>query len=185
MSSKLSTGRLASASAHHPWRVVIAWLLILGVASAYAFTGLHDVITTEMTLTQDFEAVVGLDKIESSDVLSDAANASETILVHSLDGTTVDDPAFREVTNEVVSSVRELQGRWAGEPPAGPPSPQDLLSGTTEGGAQILNYFELNQFGASEIEQLVNQDRTVLLVPVTFADHVGDVPIDEYTDVVE
>ncbi len=103
MSSKLSNGGLASASAHHPWRVIIAWLLILVAASAYAFTGLHDVITSEMTLTDDFEAVVGLDKIESSEVLSDTANASETILAQSLDGTTVDDPAFMEKPSGVVS----------------------------------------------------------------------------------
>jgi hypothetical protein len=87
----LSTGGLVS---HHPWRVIIAWLLILVAATAYAFTGLHDVIITEMSLSEDFEAVVGLDKIESSEVLSDTANASETFLVRSLDGTTVGDLGF-------------------------------------------------------------------------------------------
>ncbi len=178
----MSTGGLAS---HHPWHVIITLLLILVAATAYAFTGLHGVVTTEMTLTEDFEAVTGLDKIESSEVLSDTANASETFLVRSLDGTIVDDPAFMEKTNEVVSSVRELQGTCAGKPPAGPPSPHELLTATTELGPQVLNYFKLNQFGVPGIEQFVNQDLTVLLVSVTFAERVADVPIGEYIDVVE
>jgi RND superfamily putative drug exporter len=81
--------------------------------------------------------------------------------------------------------VRELQGTWAGWPPSGPPSPQEFLTATTELGPQVLNYFELNQFRVPGIEQFVNQDLTVLLVPVTFAEHIGDVPIGEYIDVVE
>lgn len=184
MTSKLSPEGLSGISARHAWRTIGIWVVVLIVAGVYALGGLNDVITTDMKLTGDFESMTGLHKLEDSPALSDSANASETILIRSHDGTTVDDPAFADITDDVVSAVRTLQGEWEGEPPKGPPSPLDLLSGKTEG-AQVLNYFELNQFGAEEIEQFVNDDRTVLIVPVTFAQLNGDVPITQYMDVVD
>jgi len=184
MASRFSTEGLASVSARHPWRVIIIWIVVLAVAGAYAGNGLADILSTDMKMTADYESVVGLDKLTASETLSDSANASETIVIQSLDGTTVDDPAFAEETNAAVTAIRELQAEWAGNPPAGPPSPQDLLTGDTHG-AQVLNYFELAQFGIPEIEQLVNQDRTVLLVPVTFAQDNGNFDIASYLDTVE
>lgn len=184
MASLLSTEGLASVSARHPWKTVGAWALILVLAAVYALGGLRDVVSTEMELTEDFESVVGMQMLTESDDLSDSANATETIVIRSLDGTSVDDTAFADHTNTVVTAVRQLQGDWAGEPPKGPPTPVDFISGNVQG-ANVLNYFELNQFGAPEIEQLVNADRTVIIVPVTFADAYGSVPISEYIDVVE
>lgn len=186
MASIFSPEGLSGASARHPWRTIGIWIVVLIIAGVYALGGLNDVITTDMRLTADFESMVGLRKLEESPALSDTANATETILIRSHDGTTVDDPAFREITDEVAAAVRQLQGDWEGTPPKGPPSPLDLLRGETgNGGAQVINYYELVQFGQEEIEQLVSKSRTVLMVPVTFAQRPGDVRITEYMDVVK
>jgi RND superfamily putative drug exporter len=164
--------------------VIVTWLVVLVIASVYALTGLADVVSNETKLTNDYESVVGLEKLSSSETFSDTANASETILLRSLDGTTADDPAFAKHANEVVGAVRQLQGDWEGVPPKRPPTPQDLLA-EGDRGSQVINYFELKQFGAPETEQLVNADSTVLLIPVTFDQESGGFDIPAYLDVVE
>jgi len=183
MTSRFSVEGLAATSARHPWRVVIAWLIILIIGGGYAAFGLNDVLNNEMTLTADVESVVGLEKLHDSS-LSDQANVTETILVRSLDGTTVDDPAFEERANGVVHAVRTLQGEWIGEGPIPAPNPLALASGNLEG-AVVLNYFELRQFNNDMVEQLRNEDGTVVLIPVTFDEYEDGLPIREYIDVVE
>jgi RND superfamily putative drug exporter len=184
MASPFSTEGLASVSARHPWRVILTWLTVLVIAGVYALTGLSDVVSNDMELTNDYESVVGLNKLSSSETLSDTANASETILLRSLDGTTADDPAFAERANSVVGAIRQLQGDWEGAAPKGPPTPQDLLEEGNQG-SQVINYFELKPFGAPETEQLLNADRTVLLIPATFAQENSILNIPAYLDVVE
>lgn len=183
MTSRFSVEGLAATSARHPWRVVIAWLIILIIGGGYAAFGLNDVLNNEMTLTADVESVVGLEKLHDSS-LSDQANVTETILVRSLDGTTVDDPAFEERANGVVHAVRTLQGEWIGEGPIPAPNPLALASGNLEG-AVVLNYFELRQFNNDMVEQLRNKDGTVVLIPVTFDEYEDGLPIRQYIDVVE
>lgn len=180
---KLSTEGLASISARHPWRVILGWVLVLVITSVYALSGLGGAITTEMEITEDVESVVGLKKLHDSS-LADTSTAGETIVVRSLDGTTVDDLAFMERTNNVVTTVRELQGEWAGQPPAGPPTAAEILAGES-GGAQVLNYFELLQFGAPAVDQLVSDDRTIIIIPVSFDVQDEAIAIQEYMDVVE
>jgi hypothetical protein len=65
--------------------VIITWLVVLVVASVYSLTGLAEVVSN------DYESVVGLEKLSSSGTLSDTANASETIILRPLDGTTAGD----------------------------------------------------------------------------------------------
>jgi RND superfamily putative drug exporter len=153
------------------------------IGGSYAALGIGDVLSNEMTLTADVETIVGAEKLDDS-ALADEGNAIETIMVRSLDGTTVDDPAFESKTNDVVSAVRTLQGEWIGQPPAGPPNPLDLASGNIEG-ASVINYFELRRFNNETVEQLRNEDGTVLLVPVTFDEYEDGVPIREYIDAIE
>lgn len=184
MASPFSTEGLASVSARHPWRTIVICVVVLALAGVYALTGLSDVVSNDVELTNNSESVVGLNKLEKSETLSDTANASETIVLRSLDGTTVDDPAFEDHANSIVAAVRQLQGDFEGVEPKGPPTPQDLLSGDSQG-SQVVNYFELKQFGAPEVEQLVNQDGTVILIPVTFANENGNLDIPAYLNLVE
>lgn len=183
MTSRFSVEGLAATSARHPWRVVIAWLIVLVIGGGYAAIGINDVLNNEMALTADVESVVGLEKLHDS-ALADQANVTETILIRSLDGTTVDDPAFEERANGVVNAVRTLQGEWIGQGPIAPPNPLALASGELDG-AVVLNYFELRQFNNDMIEQLRNGDGTVVLIPVTFDEYDDGLPIREYIDVVE
>ena len=183
MSSRFSLESLASISARHPWRVIAAWLLILVVGGGYAAFGLNDVLSNEMTLTAEVETIVGAEKLDGTS-LADEANAAETIVIRSLDNSTVDDDAFAAKVGEVVDAVRAMHGDWIGQPPLGPPNPLDLASGSLEG-ATVINYFELRQFNNPQIEALRNEEGTVLLIPVTFDEYEVGVPIREYIDRVE
>lgn len=183
MSSRFSLERLASVSARHPWRVIAAWLLILVIGGGYAAFGLNDVLSNEMTISGDVETLVGSEKLQGS-TLADDSYAAETIVLRSLDGTTVDDEAFAAKASEVAGAVRTLQGEWIGQPPLGPPNPLDLASGTLEG-ATVINYFELRQFNNAQIEALRNGEGTIVLMPVTFDVYEDGVPIREFIDRVE
>lgn len=183
MASTFSTEGLASVSARHPWKIILGWNLILVVAGAYALNGLGEAVTTEIEITEDVESVVGVETLRDSS-LADIATAGETIVIRSFDGTTVDDPAFAERTTQVVAAVRELQAEWSGEPPAGPPGPEELLSGESRG-AQVLNYYELIDISGPVAGQMVSEDRTVVIVPVSFDSQDEAIAIQEYIDVVE
>jgi RND superfamily putative drug exporter len=183
MASRFSIEGLASVSARHPWRVISVWLLILVIGGGYAALGIGDVLSNEMTITGDVETILGAEKLRGS-ALADEANAAETIVIRSLDGSTVDDELFEAKANEVAEAVRTIQGEWIGEGPLPPPNPLDLASGRLEG-ATIINYFELRQFNNDQIEALRNEDGTVLLLPVTFDKYDDGLPIREYIDLVE
>lgn len=184
---------LASFCARRPWYVVVFWVTMLVLSILLTVNGLSGAVTNEMRLTTDFESVVGMGKLEGT-AFEDTSNVAETIIVRSLDGTTVDDPVFADHVNNVATSVRTLQGEWVGTGPLPPPDLQAMASGDF-GDASVLNYFELRDavnnpiarsMGADEqINQLVSEDRTVVIIPVTFAQDPGDLPIREYIDQVE
>ncbi len=177
MASPLSTEGLARASARRPWLVLAAWLLVLIVAGAYTARSLGSSVSTDITFTNNPESSVGLQKIDEAE-LDEEASIGETIVIRSLDGATVDDPAFEERTAATVEEVRVLIDEWRAE--AGlEPEPALSLTHTPS----VLNYFELRAFNAPEIEQLVSRDRQKLIVPVSFTPAIfDDVEIGRYLD---
>lgn len=186
---------LAGKCARNPWRVVSIWGVIFLAAAILAGTGLNNVLNNEFTLTGDFDSVVGLEVINNSS-LSDSVGITETIVIQTTDGTTVDDPDFRAHTDMVTGDVRVLMGDWVGEEPAGPPDMIALSQGTLVEN-YVLNYFEImdvlsnpaaqtiaQQSGQlDQIESLVSADRTTLLLPVVI--HSDEYSIANYIDAVE
>lgn len=186
---------LAGMCARNPWRVVSVWGIVFVISAIIAGTGLANVLNNEFALTTDFDSVVGLRELNNSS-LSDAVGATETIVVRSLDGTTIDDPEFRRHVDDVTGAVREIQGEWEG---TGPTPPPDLLalSRNELSGSYVLNYYEIQdtlsnpaaqavaqQTGAmDQIESLISADGTVLLVPVIIQSDSWS--IRDYIDVVE
>ena len=99
MKSFFSTEGLAQRSARHPWRVIIAWVVIFvlaGVASTFMNT------TTEADFTNQPESVKGTDLIQER--LDTQEEFSETVIVRS-DSLTVDDPAFRERVEQITNEL--------------------------------------------------------------------------------
>lgn len=186
--------RLAGSCARHPWRVISTWGVIFLVAGIVALTGLASVLNNDFALTTDFDSVVGSRALHQSS-LADAVGINESIVLRSLDGTTVDDPAFRAHADEVVAAVRALQGEWHGGAPTAPPDLQALARNEIEG-SYVLNYFEVQdalsnpiarniaqQTGATDqIDALVSADRTILLIPVVIMTDAYSIA--DYIDVV-
>ncbi len=195
MQSRFSLGRLAGWCAANPWKVVSTWAVIFIVSSLIAAAGLSGVLSNAFRLTTDFNSVVGLEKLNESSLV-ESVSITESIVIRSLDGTTVDDPAFRAHAEDVTTAVRTLQGEWDGEGPTPAPDPLALANDSIEG-SYVLSYYELQdvlanpqiralaeQSGAAQqVDALVSDSETVLLVPVVI--HSENYNIGDYIDTVE
>jgi RND superfamily putative drug exporter len=177
VASPLSTEGLARVSARRPWLVVAIWLLILIVAGIYSARSLGSSVSTDITFSNDPDSTVGLNTIDEAG-LDEEASIGETIVIRSLDGTTVDDPAFQEKTAATVKEVRALIDDWRADVGLDPEPP---LSPTHQ--PSVIDYYELKPFNVPEIDQLISQDRQKLIVPVSFSPAIFDhVEIGRYLD---
>lgn len=188
-------GRLAGFCARNPWKIVTIWTIVFVAAAIIASAGLGKVLSNEFALTTDFDSVVGLEELQESS-LSDSFSINETIVIRSLDGTTVDDPAYREHVESVTNAVRTLQGEWQGEGPTESPDLMALANDTIDG-SYVLSYFELqdafsnpqvrgiaDQTGATDqVESLVSDSKTILLLPVVIASDTWSIA--DYIEAVE
>ena len=178
MKNTFSLGRIAGVCAAHPWKVVSAWTIIFVISSIIAAVGLSGVMSNQFRLTTDFDSVVGLRELEESS-LAESVAVQETIVIRSLDGSTVDDPGFREHADNVTAAVRTVQGEWDGTGPSSPPDLAGLANDTLEG-SYVLNYYELQDAFANpqvraiaestgatdQVDALVSASGTILLLPV-------------------
>jgi RND superfamily putative drug exporter len=166
----MSTRGLARFSAKHPWRIVAAWVVIILLAVVFALPNLGGVMTSDMKLENNPESTQGTNVIESAG-LKDMAPISETVVIQSKDGMTIDDPSFQAVTQQVTDDLRALLLEWDENPNAQLP---------------VANYYELTASGAPEAAYLVSQDRTTTIINVPFSDEMVDhVEIQEFMDRIE
>jgi RND superfamily putative drug exporter len=100
------TERLARISARRPWIVVGLWLAVFLVGGFLA-SGVDDVLTSEVSFTNEPESVQAENLIEER--LRGPEKAQEWVIVEG-EGTTVDDAAFEALTGEVLASLRGLDG---------------------------------------------------------------------------
>ena len=153
-----STAGLSRASARRPWRVVIGWLVILVAAGVISSLWLGDALTTEIETLDDPESVRGLELLEER--LGREDPLAETVIITS-DSATVDDSAFMDVVNQVVTNLRAMEGVVDPDP------------------GMTVNYYEAREAPDPEVaaaaEQLVSEDRSTLLVPVTFIGELDEV----------
>ncbi|MGE3077028.1 MAG: MMPL family transporter [Dehalococcoidia bacterium] len=131
--SFLSPARLAFASASHPWLTVAVWLFVV-VFGVFGATQLDTISSKEIR---------GSESQDSKHLLEDEVRgerpATETVVIASLDGTTVNDPVFEARVEEVVSSLRAM--------------PENVAS--------VTSYYETGE------PSLVSADSTKTIVPVT------------------
>jgi RND superfamily putative drug exporter len=111
-----------------------------------------DRTTSDFDFATEPESIKGLNLIEER--MGGEQALSETIVVSS-NTLTVDDPAFRQVVENVTAAVRGVEGVVNPDPQA------------------TFNYYELSQSSdpnvAAQANSLVSQDRRATLIPVTLA----------------
>ncbi|MGH2530826.1 MAG: MMPL family transporter [Thermomicrobiales bacterium] len=149
MTSLSSTARLARISARHPWRTVLAWVLVL--FAAVAVQGIAPLNSTpEFVMQNNPESQRGWDLLQEHGIREERAGA-ETVVVRS-DTTTVDDPAFEAAVRGVT----------------------DALRGDAEGVAGATNYYELNAQSPEDAAGLVSADQHTTIIPVTLVGNLED-----------
>jgi RND superfamily putative drug exporter len=149
MTSLSSTARLARISARHPWRTVLAWILIL--IAAVAIQGLVPLnSTTDFVMQNDPESQRGWDLLEEHGIRQERFG-TETIVVRS-ESATVDDPAFESAVRGVTDAVR---------------ADAEHVSGAT-------NYYEMNAQDPGTAAGLVSTDKRTTIIPVTLAGDLED-----------
>ena len=146
--SRFSTGGLAQLCAKHPLRTITIWLIIVGL-SVYFAQGLGDALTTEVTITNKPESVVGSDLLAAR--LRPYDPVSETVIIQSA-VLTVDDATFRAYTAETVQGLTGLA---------------DIVDNVTDP-------YQIMDGGDSTAGGLVSADRQTLLIPVTLIGSFDD-----------
>jgi RND superfamily putative drug exporter len=150
MSSPLSTAGLAGASARHPWRTLVLWLVILALA-VVAGSGLGDTFTNAGSFTNRPESV------RADDLLTDRMRGgqdhpvTETVIVHA-DMATVDDAGFQDAVERVATDLRAL--------------PEIV--------AEVTTWYEAEAAGSPAAAQLLSADRHTALIPVTLVGDIDD-----------
>lgn len=142
MGSWFSPAGLARISARRPWAVVGLWIGMLALAGLIAATSLGDVLTTEITFTNEQESLAGFDLLDERMESSQAIG--ETVVLQS-DSLTVDDPAFAAAVAQVAANLRAMPEFVAG----------------------LVTFAEAEAAGAPEAAGLVSADRHATLIPVT------------------
>ena len=113
MSTLLSS--LGRWSYRHPWRVLVTWLLLLGIAGGGAValgTGTDNTFSIPGT-----ESQAGLEQLERTFPQVSGTNAQ--FIVVAADGDDITDDAYREQIEDAVDELADLDGVLAA------PSPYD------------------------------------------------------------
>jgi putative drug exporter of the RND superfamily len=101
LSSLLSTGTLASASARHPWRTIVAWVAASVLAIVAIVTLLGGSLTTEGEPTNNPQAFEARDVLEQAFPPEPGTTVTDIVVVRS-DQHTVDSPQFESFVRELV-----------------------------------------------------------------------------------
>lgn len=133
--SSLSPPRLARSSARHPWRTILAWIIV--VAAITVLSGAFGAPTdnsSNANFTVLHESAQGDELIK--DHFAEDQRAMENVVVSS-ETLTVDDPAFREVVEATFQNLEPWRDDFA----------------------SITNFYDAEAAGAPEAASLVSADR--------------------------
>ena len=116
---KINPQSLARASARHPWRTLLIWVVVLAGGIAGAATLLGPSLTTDFDFTNSPEAKRAEEILEEK--LTGPDQVTETFIVVS-DDATVQDPAFAEHVNGLLDEIANLgTGAVEASPASFPP----------------------------------------------------------------
>lgn len=141
---------LTKASARHPWRTIIAWIVLVMVMGGLSGALLSDVLTTDIAFTNRPDSVVANDILASK---FDGADADVEFILIKATGATVDDAAFKAYAQSLQAATMKL--------------------GKTDVPKPVATFYDLP---AEQSGALVSKDRTAMLIPVTIGtDHTASV----------
>jgi RND superfamily putative drug exporter len=145
---KINPETLARASSRHPWRVVVAWVILIVAAGATAGALLGGVLNNDIEFTNEPESVRAQNVIDERFAQQTAGASTEYVIIES-DQQTVDDPVFQEY-------VGELQAALAAK--------TDIVA------APPASYYDVRQRSEDAAAGLVSASRTATLLPVEIKD---------------
>ncbi|MDP9242047.1 MAG: MMPL family transporter [Actinomycetota bacterium] len=141
MALRISPETLARASSRHPWRTVIAWVVVLVVAGGLTSSLLADVLSNDIAFTNNPESVQAQDLMESK-VTGKQPN-TQLFIVRS-DSHTVQDPEFQQEVTRVQQAITALG--------------KDVVAGP------VATYYQLQN--TPQGKGLVSTDQHATLIPV-------------------
>ncbi|MCH8088764.1 MAG: MMPL family transporter [Chloroflexi bacterium] len=106
MSLNVSTQALARGSSRHPWKVIVAWVLVFVLGMVLIANLLGDALTTEFNFTNNPESKRGFDLLEER--LRGPRRANEIIIVQSESATVRSDDAFQELVEGIHGQLMAL-----------------------------------------------------------------------------
>ncbi len=157
-----SISGVASASARHPWRVLVIWAFTIILAVGGTVVGLSGALTTDVSFTNNPESLKGANLL--SDRLRGSSPVTETVVVHS-DTLRMTDPQFQQVVVQTTQRLRQLNGVVK----------------------SAINYYEANAAGSPQAASLVSQNGHATIIPVTLAGTLSEAKqhASEYISTVE
>ena len=144
MMSRFSTRSVAIASARHPWRTVLIWVVIIAAAVGLNATYLEDALTTSFEFSNDPESARGARLLEER--LRGPRPINEIIVVRSSE-LTVDDEPFEATVIGLFDDVTALG------------------TGVVEGGTSYYQF---------RLPNLVSDDRRTTIIPFVMAGTVDE-----------
>jgi RND superfamily putative drug exporter len=135
----MSTGRIARASARHPWKTLGFWLILL-VLGGFLASGIGDVLNNDEDFTNNPDSKIADHLIDDR---MPKENDSETVVVRSTT-LTVDDAAFKQAVEQTVAD----------------------LKGMTDVVASASSYYDALAAGSPDAESMVSADRHATVIPV-------------------
>jgi putative drug exporter of the RND superfamily len=144
---KVNPESIARASSRHPWRTIVAWVVLLITALVVVIAGLSNVLTNDISFTNKPESIKAQDVMDQK-FGGKAQDNAEYVIVQSSSVTT-SDPAFQ-------AYVKSLQGVLAGSSGilASPP----------------VTYYDIVTKSPDQAAGLVSKDQHAMLIPVTLVD---------------
>jgi RND superfamily putative drug exporter len=144
--------------------VIAVWVVLVAVGGILSSTWLTDALTSDIVIERNVESISGLARLNDSG-LEDVAPLTETIVIWSTTGLTIDDAAFADRAQAVTDRVREIQAGWAEEDGI----PVNMAAAALNGVGDyppVYSYVELARLGLPQAESLVagNRESTVVIV---------------------
>ncbi|HYI24132.1 MAG TPA: MMPL family transporter, partial [Thermomicrobiales bacterium] len=115
----------------------------------------------DIAFSTDVESMQGIQRLNDAG-LDDSAPLSETVVIWSTDGRSVDDPAFRQRVQDVTNEIRSIQMQWSDED--GIAYDANAFASGIGDYPPLGNYYELSLIGHPLAEQAVSDDRTSTIV---------------------
>ncbi len=157
---KLNPESLARSSSRHPWRTLGIWIALIVAMGAVTTRLLAGVLTQDIAFTNNPESVRAQDVLDQKFATTRSAD-TEFFIVHS-GSSTVDDPQFRSVVQQVQARIATLGTGVLSSPP--------------------VTYYDLLSKAPQSAGQLVSRDKHYTLVPADLKD-VDDATIAKLRDV--